>query len=146
MGLMKRFIKENWFKLMVGSALVLFSISALIFSINYSVGVSRGGATRPWKMKYVEAGNKNSNLGDTVSYQGKYYRVIPSQENIGKKTIDLNRPLKFLEGFPKYGEFSKKSRIGDTITFQGKFYKVIQHPENPNAITFNTYYPLHLTQ
>lgn len=143
---MKRFIKENWFKLMVGSALVLFSISALIFSINYSVGVSIGVSTTPWKMKYVEAGNKNSNLGDTVSYQGKYYRVIQDPDNKAMKTINLNAPLAFLASFPKYGEFSKKSRIGDTITFQGKFYKVIQHPENPNAITFNTYYPLRLAQ
>ena len=142
---MKRFIKENWFKLMVGSALVLFSISALIFSINYSVGVSIGVSTTPWKMKYVEAGNKNSNLGDTVSYQGKYYRVIPSEENIGYRTIDLNRPLKFLESFPKYREISKNSNIGDTITFQGKFYKVIQDPDNSKAITFDLNRPLEIT-
>lgn len=144
MGLFKGFIKENWFKLMVGSALVLFSISALIFSINYSVGVSRDKCTHePWK--YVEF-NKNSNLGDTVSYQGKYYRVIPSEENIGYRTIDLNRPLKFLESFPKYREISKNSNIGDTITFQGKFYKVIQDPDNSKAITFDLNRPLEITQ
>lgn len=36
--------------------------------------------------------NKNSSLGDTVAYQGKYYKVISA--NGGGRTIDLNKPIK----------------------------------------------------
>jgi len=43
--------------------------------------------------KYGEL-NKNSKIGDTVSYNGQYYKVINSIESPGKKTIDLNRPIK----------------------------------------------------
>ena len=57
--------------------------------------------------KYGEL-NKNSNIGDTVSYGGKYYKVINSIEDPGKKTIDLNRPLKL--------DVSKgNTQVADTI-------------------------------
>jgi hypothetical protein len=126
---MKEFLNENWFKLMVGSALVLFSISSLIFSINYSVGVPRDiSISEPWKMKFEEF-NKNSKLGDTVSYKGLFYRVIPSEKKIGKKTIDLNRPLKLYIRVPKYEEYSEKSKIGDTVSFKGKLYILESKPQ-----------------
>ena len=43
---------------------------------------------------YKKAGDPSANIGDTVSYQGKYYKVIQDPDNKTKKTIDLNRSLK----------------------------------------------------
>jgi hypothetical protein len=58
--------------------------------------------------KYGEL-NKNSKIGDTVSYNGQYYKVINSIESPGKKTIDLNRPIN-LDG-------SKgNTQVADTIS------------------------------
>lgn len=31
---MKNFVKENWYKLMIGSSMFIFSISALIYSVS----------------------------------------------------------------------------------------------------------------
>ena len=31
---MKTFVKENWYKLMIGSSMFIFSVSALIYSIS----------------------------------------------------------------------------------------------------------------
>jgi len=31
---MKTFIKENWYKLMIGSSMFIFSVSALIYSVS----------------------------------------------------------------------------------------------------------------
>ena len=43
---------------------------------------------------YKKYGDPNMKLGDTVSYDGKYYKVINSIKDPGNKSIDLNRPLK----------------------------------------------------
>lgn len=43
---------------------------------------------------YKKAGDPNANIGDTVSYQGKYYKVIQDPDNKAKKTINLNLPIK----------------------------------------------------
>lgn len=55
--------------------------------------------------KYGEL-NKNSNIGDTVSYGGKYYKVINSIEDPGKKTIDLNRPIEIKIDNPVIDKFA----------------------------------------
>ena len=43
---MKTFVKENWYKLMIGSSMFVFSVSALIYSVSparadYSVSPAR---------------------------------------------------------------------------------------------------------
>lgn len=43
---------------------------------------------------YKKAGDPNANIGDTVSYQGKYYKVIQDPDNKAKRTINLNLPIK----------------------------------------------------
>ena len=70
---MKTFVKENWYKLMIGSSMFVFSVSALIYS------VSPARAENVFKAK----SNSNDNFDYLVDSQNRvwaHYREEPGFE------------------------------------------------------------------
>ncbi len=78
--IMKTFVKENWYKLMIGSSMFIFSVSALIYS------VSPARAENVFKAKSNSAGTSfyvvvngvvyytNGEYGDQSSFRKCYYQ------------------------------------------------------------------------
>ena len=69
---MKTFVKENWYKLMIGSSMFIFSVSALIYS------VSPARAENVFKAKSNSAGTPffvvvNGVVYYTNSSDGSYF-------------------------------------------------------------------------
>lgn len=73
--------------------------------------------------------NKNSSLGDTVAYQGKYYKVISA--NGGGRTIDLNKPIKPVN-------LKGSSNVADTIN---KLRKPIDKDELSGVLQWDFDHP-----
>ena len=73
---MKTFLKENWYKLMIGFSMVTFSLSALIYSISPAMANDNTN---------IPLGNKGVTIGQYTYFvdAGYVYKCNLGKEDIG---------------------------------------------------------------
>jgi hypothetical protein len=87
---MKTFLKENWYKLMIGFSMVTFSLSALIYSI--SPAMANDNEHNIQFNSNVPVGNKGVKIEDNAYFVdgGYVYKCEDLGDNGKWKVTDIN--------------------------------------------------------
>ena len=93
---MKKFLSENWFKLMTGTSMLVFSFAFLIYAVSPT---------------YANNSNKKENTKVEKPLPSNDDKVIVTSNGYAYTWSSRNKAIWWMEGDDVYGEKPKKRKL-----------------------------------